>query len=154
MKYLRLIQFIVCVSIINERLKHLDNLIVSMRDKLAIHDDVPNMYLASTKTQIYLQIENYRELYGKIWRLHVMVNEYFGLTILLNTVSAFITGGYNIYMTIIANARSLSLAALADPFQSMGHIFIVYFVIIHTCCTSDKLVMKILIWIFISLLKQ
>ena len=148
MKYLRLIQFIVCVSIINERLEHLDNLIVSIKNKLAKTDGRPNIYLTSTNTQMYLTIENYRELYGKIWRLHVMVNEYFGLTILLNTISAFITGGYNIYITIIANARNMSLVALADPFQSMGHIFIVYIVIVHTCCTSDKLVMKILIWIF------
>lgn len=145
MKYLRLIHFIVCVSIINERLKHLDYLIVSMRSKLVENDDGSKMCLGSTNIQTYLTIEKYRELYGKIWQLHVMLNDYFGLTILLNTISAFMTGGYNIYSTIIANARNMSLAALADPFQSMGHIFIVYIVIVHTCCTSDKLVMKILI---------
>lgn len=66
-------------------------------------------------------------------------------------VSAFITGGYNIYTTIIANSSSMTFLVISDPFQSMGHILIIYMVVIHTCCTSDKLV--ILIWIFISCLE-
>lgn len=86
MKHIRFIQFIFCVNIINERLKHLDNLIVNLRNKLAKSGDTPSMNVSSSSTEVFLTVENYRELYGRIWRLHKMVNDYFGMTILLNTV--------------------------------------------------------------------
>jgi hypothetical protein len=116
-----------CVSIINDRLEFLEK---SMR-QLKSHPNQKN-------TDYHITVETHRFTYSAIWKLHNFANKYFGTTLLLNTISAFLTGGYNIYVTIATSSNSIIL--LTDPFQSLGHIIIIYVVIINCCERSRTLV--------------
>lgn len=127
MRYFRVIQFIFCVCIINDRLEYLEKSTLKLKS-----------HMNPKSTQYYLAVKNVRAQYTKIWEHHLFVNEYFGTTLLLNTVSVFLTGGYIIYSAISTDSHSVR--ALTEPFQNLFHIFILYVVCICSCETSDELV--------------
>lgn len=70
----------------------------------------------------------------------MIVNEYFGISNLLNTVNIFLSVALNIYNTIVSHSTNLSTLVLADPFQNISHVCILLIVMIATCRKSDKAV--------------
>lgn len=139
-KYLRLIQFIIAVNIINERLELLDDMIVATKHQLERSGTRSSAFSTFTSTQVYLTFERYRKTYTRIWHLHMIVNDYFGISNLLNTVNIFLSVALNIYNTIVSHSTNLSTLVLADPFQNISHVCILFIVMIAACRKSDKIV--------------
>jgi 7tm Chemosensory receptor len=136
-KYLRLVQFIISVNIINERLEDLDRQIASHHENSGTHS---SLFSSFTSTHMFLKFENYRENFSKIWNLHMIVNEYFGMSNLFNIINISLSVAFNIYGTIISQSRNLSLLILVDPFQNISHVCILLIMMIATCRNSDKIV--------------
>lgn len=129
-----------CVSIINERLEFIDETIVKTKKRLEQNATSISIYSTHSSTQTYLMFEDIREKFIKIWKLHIIVNEYFGLSILLITISSFITGGYTIYVTIIENPNNISLDNFVNPFRSISYILVAYIIMTKTCVKSNQIV--------------
>lgn len=128
------------VDIINERLEELDGKITSTCRHLELFGTHSSIFSAYTSTQVYLNFERHREVYGKLWNLSKIVNEYFGLSNLFTMISIFISGAFNIYNTIVSNSSNVSTMILLDPFQNVSHACILIVLMISTCRKSDKIV--------------
>lgn len=139
-KFLRLLQFIVSVEIINERLEQLDYQIISTCRQLEQYGTRSSIFSSFTSTRVYLTFESHREMYAKIWNLYTIVNEYFGLSILFNMINIFIAGAFNIYSTIVSHSSHISTMIFVDPFENVSHACILIVVMIDTCRKSDKIV--------------
>lgn len=139
-KYLRLIQFMIAVNIINERLEQLNKQITATRQRLEKSRTHSSIFSSFSSTQVFLTFERHREIYAKIWTLYTIVNDYFGVSNLFNIVNIFLTVAYNIYNTIVSHSTNLSTLVLADPFQNVSHVCILLIVMVATCRKSDKIV--------------
>jgi 7tm Chemosensory receptor len=142
--YLRPIQFIAHVCIINERLSVLDEKIIKMKHQSEgatenIERKLSFDYL-STSTQLYDAIEAYREAFGRIWSLHVSVNRCFGFSILMITLNALLSTAFTLYYSILSHANNITIDFVAQPSTHTLHIAVLFIVMIYTCEESDAAV--------------
>ena len=146
MNYLRPVQFIAHVSILNERLQLLDNKFL----KLKAHSDQDNLRLKfdyiSASTRLYDTIEVYRETFSRIWKLHKSLNHCFGLSILVIIFNALTSITFTLYFNISSSSENVTVQFIATPTLHTFHIFFLLIVMIFTCESSnvDELVNEIL----------
>lgn len=141
--YLRPVQFIVHVSVLNERLKLLDDKIIKImtrsdrkRDAKMKFDDL------STSSLIFDAIEVYREAYGRIWRLHESLSHCFGFSILVITLNAFLSAAITLYFSVVLLSQAITVDFITQPLIHIFHISILFVVMIYSCECSNALVTK------------
>lgn len=140
LNYLRPVQFIVHVCMLNEKLKCLDDKIKNPQYTPAQQDG--NMESSSTE-QVCRLIESYRQAYGKIWKQHELINDCFGFSILSITLIAFTNYAVTFYNSVLDNSKYVTMDFIVQPAVHTFHITILLAVLIKTCETSDELVSEI-----------
>lgn len=135
---MRPVQFIAHVSILNERLKLLDDKILKIKLHSEQHDGKLNFHCQSTL--LFETIEVYRETFGRIWKLHESLSYCFGSSILIIMLNALLSATYSLYFSILSYSNNLSIFFVAEPSLHTFHISILIVVMIYTCETSDTIV--------------
>lgn len=138
--YLRPIQFIMHVSILNERLKTLDEKIIKLKIQSASRDRGLSFDFLSASTHLFVTIEECRDVFGRIWRLHQSLNFCFGFSLLTITLNAFLCSTFTIYFNILANAQNVTIDFITQPTLHTFHIAALFVVMVYTCETSGSLV--------------
>lgn len=140
MNYLRPVQFIAHVSILNERLQLLDDKFL----KLKAHSDQDNLRLKfdylSTSTRLYNTIEVYRKTFSVIWKLHKSLNHCFGLSIMVITLNALMSISFTLYFSISSISKNITVQFIVTTSLHTFHISFLFIVMIITCETSNELV--------------
>lgn len=140
LNYLRPVQFIVHVCMLNEKLKSLDDKIKNLRYIPTLRDaDVES----SAAEQVFELIESCRQAYGKIWKQHELINDCFGFSILSITVIAFTNYAVTFYNSLLDDSKYVTMDFIVHPTVHTFHVTILLAVLIRTCETSDELVSEI-----------
>lgn len=139
--YLRPVQFVTHVCILNDRLKLLDEMIMKLRF-LSEKPDAPFGPVKSMKTRIYEMTEDYRSVFGKIWMQHRTLNDCFGFSLVSITLNTFLNITSAFYFSIRENAEKFSLEFITQPIFHTFHIIILFAITIKTCEKSDELVRR------------
>lgn len=140
--YLRPVQFIVHVSIVNERLKILDEMVVRIKTQSEKHDARLTFDCLLSSNALFDEIEKYREIFGKIWKLHVSLSQCFGFSILVITFNAFVSAAFTLYFGVVPSNKIVNLDFFIIPSLHALHIAILFIVMVYTCEASDALVNK------------
>lgn len=140
LNYMRPLQFIVHVSMLNERLRMLDDKIQKIKSHPEKHDGKLSFDCFSTSTLLYETIEVYRETFGRIWKLHETLSYCFGLSILVITLNALISTAISLYYSILSNSKVITIDFIANPSLHTFHISILFVIMIYTCETSAAIV--------------
>ena len=138
--YLRPMQFITLVNILNERLKLLDDKIVKIKNQSDCDDERINFNYTSTSTLIFDKIEVCRELYAKIWNLHVLLNHCFGMSLLVITLNAFLSAAFTLYYAILDHSKTVASDFLTQPLVHTCHIAVLFVVLVISCDKSNETV--------------
>lgn len=140
--YLRPMQFITLVSILNERLKLLDDKIVKIKIQSESHDGDFSFNHLSSSTLLFDKIEVFRETFTRIWKLHVSLNFCFGLSILVITGNAFLAAAFTLYFTILDNSKVITNEFIIQPMVHTFHIAVLFIIMVYTCNESHDIVSK------------
>lgn len=142
--YLRPIQFISHVCILNERLSMLDEKIIkiekSSSEATTMIERKLNFDCLSTSTQLYDTIEAYREAFGRVWSLHVSLNRCFGFSILVITLNGLLSTAFTLYYSILSHAKNITIDFIAAPSTHTLHLAVLFIVMIYICEESDATV--------------
>jgi 7tm Chemosensory receptor len=143
--YLRPMQFITLVSILNERLKLLDDKIVKIKNQSDSDDEKFNFNYSSTSTMVFDKIEVYRETFAKVWKLHVLLNHCFGMSILVITLNAFLSVAFTLYYAILDHSTNVPMEILTQPMVHTCHIAAFFVVLVTSCDKCNDIVSKYVI---------
>jgi hypothetical protein len=138
--YLRPMQFILLVSIINEKLELLDDKIVTIKNQSDGDDEKLNFNYSSTSTMMYDKIEVYRGTFARVWNLHVLVNHCFGMSILVITLNAFLSAAFTLYYAILDHSKTVASDFITQPVIHTCHIAFLFVVLVTTCDRSNGIV--------------
>lgn len=142
--YLRPMQLILLVSIVNEKLKLLDDKIVQIKNQSNSDDEKLNFNYSSTSTMLYDKIEVYRETFTKVWYLHVLINHCFGMSILVITLNALLSAAFTLYYAILDHSKAIEFTSeiITQPMVHTCHIAFLFIVLVTTCDKSNEIVSK------------
>lgn len=138
--YLRPMQFITLVSVLNERLKLLDDKIVKINIQSESHDGRFTFDHLTTSTRVFDKIEVYRETFTKIWKMHELLNCCFGMSILVIMMNACLSAAFTLYFTILDSSKMVTSEFITQPAIHTFHIAFLFVVLVHTCDTSNDIV--------------
>lgn len=139
--YLRAIQFVIHVSLLNDRLKVLDDKVIKIKVQSEGRDGRKfNFDCLSTSTELYESIELHRETFTRIWKLQTSLNECFGLSVLVITMNALFAATFTLYFNIITNSRNITPTFVTQPAIHVFHLAILFIVMVNSCEDSGVLV--------------
>lgn len=150
LNYMRPLQFIAHVSMLNERLRMLDDKILKIKSHPEKHDGKLNFDCFSTSTILFETIEVYRETFGRIWKLHESLSYCFGLSILVITLNALMSAAFSLYFSILSHSNNITIDFIAEPSLHTFHISILFVIMIYTCETSGAIVSSLKVDCFIN----
>jgi len=141
--YLRPIQYIAYVFMINERLSILNQNMEKLKESVEKSRNDPEILSfikinSMTSTNIFEAAENIRETFNHIWKLHQLINDCFGSSILIITVNAFFSAAFSIYFSATVNSGNISVALFQDPAIHSLHIAIIFIFLTNTCERSNQ----------------
>lgn len=140
MNYLRLFQFVAHVSALNENLQCLCYEVRETKTDSDSNDVQFHTDYLSTSTALYDKIEDYRKLFGRIWKLHVLINQCFGFSILVITLNILLSIAFSLYLSVLSHSKNITVEFIVEPSLSSFHIIILFIFMINTCEKSDALV--------------
>lgn len=140
--YLRPIQLIAHVGILNERLNHLDDKILKIVKQTKKYDEKYLNFEASlSSTVLFETIEVYREVYGRIWSMHETLSHCFGASIFIILLNGCLSGGITMYFSVVwSNHAIFSLENFTTPMLHSFHIISIFMILIQTCEESQNIV--------------
>lgn len=138
--YLRLVVFLGHVSMLNERLKLLDEKIVKIKSQSQQHDGKLHFDYIATSTLTYDTMEVYRKTFGEIWKLHQLMCRSFGFSLLAITLNALTSAAISLYFSILSHSKNVTIDFVAEPSLHTFHIGILFVILVNTCETSNELV--------------
>lgn len=135
--YLRPLQFIVHVSLINERVELLADKIKEIEKK---SEGQISFDSTSSSTVLYNQIEVFREIFGRIWHQHKSLSDCFGFSMLVVTLNTFLGIAFTLYISILTKSKDISIEFVTHLPLHTFHIAIMFVGMIYTCERSDAVV--------------
>jgi hypothetical protein len=135
-------QFITLVSILNERLKLLDDKIAKIKIQSDNDDAKFNFHYSSTSTMMFDKIEVYRETFVRIWKLQVLLNHCFGLSLLVITLNALLSAAFSLYYAILDHSKTVQTEFLTHPVIHTCHIAALFVILVDSCDKSNEIVSK------------
>lgn len=138
--YLRLMQFVMHVSMLNEELELLSSIINKLSSPSENISDRMRFDCLSSSTKLFEDIEVLRHAYGMIWRVHQLLCRCFGLSLLVIIFNAFLSATCILYFSILINSRNITITSITQPLLHTLHIAVLFLITVNSCEASDALV--------------